>query len=134
VTERPTEPALVRVVTVDDQVFFRTAARDVIVATPGFAAVGEASCGQEALTVVAEERPQLVLVDVRMPGMDGLETARRIRDDHPEVVVVLVSIQDPAQIVPAEVAASGAAEFVRKQDFRPGLLRRLWEAHGCAQG
>ena len=120
------------VITVDDHPFFRVAARDVIEATPGFEAVGEACSGAEALGIVDELEPHLVLVDVRMPDMDGIETTRRIKAAHPEVVVVLISIEDTAD-VPAGAQTSGAAALVRKQDFRPSELRRLWIAHG-AQG
>jgi two-component system, NarL family, invasion response regulator UvrY len=120
--------AEVGVVTVDDQPFFRGAAREVIQATPGFEAVGEACSGEEALEIVAELEPQLVLVDVRMPGMDGIKTAERIKAGHPEVVVVLISIEDPDNI-PAAAQTCGAAALVRKQDFKPRLLRSLWVAH-----
>jgi two-component system, NarL family, invasion response regulator UvrY len=119
----------VTVVTVDDQPHFRGAARDVIAATPGFESVGEATSGEEALGIVAELEPELVLLDVRMPGMDGVQTAKRIKERHPNVVVVLISIEDPAN-VPAGVRECGAAAFVRKQDFRPRLLRSLWVTHG----
>jgi two-component system invasion response regulator UvrY len=119
----------VGVVTVDDQPVFRGAARDVIEATPGFEAVGEACSGEEALGVVDELAPQLVLVDVRMPGMDGIETAQRIRAAHPQVVIVLISIEDPENL-PAAAATSGAAALVCKQDLGPRLLRSLWAAHG----
>ena len=115
-------------VTVDDQAHFRSAATDVIDATPGFVALGEASSGPEALGVVASRAPELVLLDLRMPEMDGIETARRIKGSHPEVVVVLVTIQDLGQ-VPACASDCGAAELVRKQDFGPSLLRRLWSDH-----
>ena len=122
----------VSVVTVDDQPFFRGAARDVIAATPGFVAIGEACSGAEALGVVDELHPHLVLVDVRMPDMDGIETARRIKSAHPETVVILISIEDMTNL-PAEAQTSGAAALVRKQDFGPATLRGLWTAHG-AQG
>jgi DNA-binding NarL/FixJ family response regulator len=69
-----------------------------------------------------------VLLDVRMPGMDGLETAHRISESHPDVVVVLVSIDESPALAPA-VAASGAAVLVRKQEFGPAMLRRLWRTH-----
>ncbi len=62
----------------DDQPIFRAAARDVIDATAGFEAVGEAASGEDALRVVDELGPQLVLLDGRMPGMDGIETALRL--------------------------------------------------------
>ena len=66
------------VLTVDDQPLFRSAAAAVVDATPGFEAVGEASSGEEALQLSSELRPDLVLLDVRMPGMDGIETAQRL--------------------------------------------------------
>jgi two-component system invasion response regulator UvrY len=121
----------VEVVTVDDQAIFRAVARDVIEATPGFEAVGEAASGQEALRMVGELQPQLVLVDVRMPGMDGIETTRRLRAAHPETVVVLVSLAEPADL-PSSAGFCGAAALVRKQDLRPALLRGLWSRHGDA--
>jgi two-component system invasion response regulator UvrY len=126
------EPS-VGILTVDDQPLFRQAARDVIEATPGFACVGEAASGQEALEVVARLGPALILVDVRMPGMDGIETARRVLRARPSTVVVLVSVEDPADL-PSNALSSGAAALIRKQDFRPTVLRRLWSIHGCGGG
>jgi two-component system invasion response regulator UvrY len=119
----------VGVVTVDDQPHFREAAHDVIDATPGFRAIGDASSGEEALAIVDESEPQLVLVDVRMPGMSGIETTRRILADHPDVVVVLISIEELANI-PSTAQTSGAAAVVSKRDFKPSLLRELWTSHG----
>jgi two-component system, NarL family, invasion response regulator UvrY len=129
-TERPTpNGGSVGVLTVDDQPFFLAAARDVIGATPGFEALGEARSGEEALSVVDELRPQLVLVDVRMPEMDGIETTRRMKAARPELVVVLISIEDLAN-VPVAARTCGAAALVQKVDFKPSLLRSLWTAHG----
>ena len=89
---RPT----VGVVTVDDHATFRRSIRDVIDATPGFELLGEAASGEAALGVVAELSPALVILDVRMPGMDGFETARRLRSTHPAATVILVSSDDIA--------------------------------------
>jgi len=119
----------VAVITVDDQSIFRAAAREVVEATPGFEAAGEAASGEEAIRLVDEVQPHLALVDVRMPGMDGVETARRLSAAHPQLVIVLISLQDQTDL-PSTAAESGAATFVRKQDFRPALLRSLWGAHG----
>jgi DNA-binding NarL/FixJ family response regulator len=119
----------VTVVTVDDQDVFLAAARDVIEATPGFESVGEAGSCEEALAVIDKVGPRLALVDVRMPGTDGIETATRIRETHPEVVVVLISIEETPR-VPSTAATCGAAALVRKDDFGPALLRELWVAHG----
>jgi DNA-binding NarL/FixJ family response regulator len=123
----------VGVLIVDDQPFFRSAARDVVGALPGFHAVAEVCSGLEAVAAVGELRPELVLLDVRMPGMDGIEAARRIKAGHPGTVVVLISIEDIAG-VPSTARTCGAATLIRKQDFGPSLLRELWAVHGSRRG
>lgn len=120
---------MVDVLTVDDQEIFRAVAREVIDSTPGFHPVLEATCGEEALELLAEANPGLALVDVRMPGMDGIETTRRLIAAAPDLVVVLVSIEEPGNL-PSGVGCCGAAALVRKQEFRPALLRELWAAYG----
>lgn len=119
----------VGVLTVDDQPIFLGVAREVIEETTGFCSLGEASSGEAALAAVEELHPGLVLMDVRMPGMDGIETTRCITRLHPDIVVVLISIEDTTG-VPSAAASSGAVAHVRKQDFGPALLRGLWAAHG----
>jgi DNA-binding NarL/FixJ family response regulator len=130
--ERADEPTRyggdVAVVTVDDQEVFREAAVDVIEATAGFTSVGEACSGAEAIALVDERRPELVLVDLRMPEMDGIEVARQIKTAHPEVVVVLITIEEA---IPAAASSCGAEALVRKQDFGPQTLRGLWLVHGA---
>jgi DNA-binding NarL/FixJ family response regulator len=116
-------------VVVDDQPSFRRAARALVDATPGFESVGDADGGVEALRRVDELRPDLVLMDVYMPGMDGFEATRRLIDAHPECVVVLVSLEGTEEL-PALVASSGAVALVRKQDLKPSSLPQLWAAHG----
>jgi DNA-binding NarL/FixJ family response regulator len=120
--------APVRVLTVDDQERFRGVARDVIDATAGFEFAGEAQNGEEGLLAVDRLAPQLVLCDVRMPGLDGIEVARRLHDSHPETLVVLISIEDPIDI-PSAAQLGATVPLVRKQDFGPSLLRRLWSEH-----
>jgi two-component system, NarL family, invasion response regulator UvrY len=122
----PDGAPLVRVLTVDDQAMFRGVARDVIDATPGFESVGEAESGTEALEAVARLVPQLVLLDVRMPGdLDGIEVARRLQSSHPATVVVLVSVDDSIDL-PSAAQLADRVPLVRKQDFGPRLLRRIW--------
>jgi DNA-binding NarL/FixJ family response regulator len=116
----------VAVLGVDDQTIFLDVAREVVAATPGFVWVGSATSGEAAVAEVDRLEPSLVLLDVRMPGVNGLQTARRITERHPEVVVVLVSMEAAP---PAAVAASGAAVLVRKQEFGPATLRRLWQTY-----
>jgi DNA-binding NarL/FixJ family response regulator len=128
VADAPSSP--VGILVVDDQLVFRQAAREVIEAAGEFVLLGEASSGEHALAAMEELHPDLVLVDVRMHGMDGISTTRRLRQSYPDAVVVLVTIEDPLNL-PGEVGFCGAADLVRKQDFRPALLRRLWRAHGA---
>jgi DNA-binding NarL/FixJ family response regulator len=120
---------VVGVLTIDDQAVFRRVAEDVIVATPGFESIGEAECGEDGVAAVDRLRPQLVLLDVRMPGIGGIEAARRITSAHPDTVVVLISIEEPDEFAHA-ARGSGAAALVRKQDFGPTLLRSIWTMHG----
>jgi two-component system, NarL family, invasion response regulator UvrY len=120
---------MIGVLLVDDHPRFRQAARDLVDATPGFEPIGEAVSGEEALYMVADLDPALVLLDVRLPGMDGIETARSITSVSPHPTVILVSIDDPDHL-PAGIASCGAATFIRKRDLCSGALRRLWEEHG----
>jgi DNA-binding NarL/FixJ family response regulator len=121
--ERP-----VTVLAVDDQAVFLHAARELIAATPGFAQVGQAASGPEALELAETLHPDLVLLDVRMPGMDGIETARRLVDCAPDAVVVLISLDD-VPVLPSPDSI-GVAAHLRKQDLSTRALLNLWAAHG----
>ena len=122
-------PGKVGVLVVDDQAIFRNVARELIRATPGFELIDEAESGMRALALADETEPALALVDVNMPGMDGIATAARLRAAHPSTVVILVSAEEPLDL-PCGVGTCGAAAFVRKQDLRPATLRRIWGLHG----
>jgi two-component system, NarL family, invasion response regulator UvrY len=127
-TQDPSERSVVGVLTVDDQAIFRSVACDVIEATPGFESLGEASSGAEAVVLAAELRPDLVLLDVRMPEMDGLETAARIHSAAPNATIVLLSTEEYEGTRSA--GSCGACAFLRKQAFGPVALRALWADHG----
>ena len=118
----------VRVLTVDDHAAFRAAARALVAATAGFESIGEATTAEEGIAAAIRLRPDLVLLDVRLPGMDGYEAARRMAPALPDTVICLVSATEAA--VQGEYATRcGATAFVRKQDLRPGLLESLWKGH-----
>jgi chemotaxis response regulator CheB len=77
----------VRVLAVDDHEAFREALRDLIAAMPGFVLAGQAETGEEGVRAVERLSPQLVLMDVAMPGMGGVEAARVVLSRHPGVMV-----------------------------------------------
>jgi DNA-binding NarL/FixJ family response regulator len=120
---------VIRVLIVDDQECFRRAAQSIVSATTGFEAVGDSASAEEALEAAVQLRPDLVLVDVRMPGLDGFETSRRIRAVLPDTVVVLISADPEPE--PDQVQASGAAAFVRKEALNRSMLQTLWQQHGA---
>src|SRR2546423_1384914 len=118
---------MVRVLVVDDQETFRRAMIELVAAADGFALAGEADSGEAALAAADELSPALVLIDKRMPGMNGLETTRRLTERHPAVVVVGVSIEDPDL---KSARSAGAAAVADKRDLSPQLLQEVWEQHG----
>ena len=77
------------------------------------------------MQLAADLHPDLALVDVRMPGMDGIETARRLHACDPAMVVVLISLDEIPDGVSSDVAAC-----VRKQELSTRRLRELWDRHG----
>jgi two-component system invasion response regulator UvrY len=114
----------VSVLIVDDQLPFRMAARSVVGVTPGFEVVGEAKSGEEALEQVAALQPQLVLMDINMDGISGIEATRRITAEYPGTKVILLSTYD-ADDLPADARTCGAAGYVHKEQFGPDVLVRL---------
>jgi DNA-binding NarL/FixJ family response regulator len=126
--EQGVRVANVTVLTVDDQAVFRRAVGDLIAATPGFEEVGQAASGAEALEMAAALRPDLVLLDVRMDDMDGIETAQRLLDSECDAVVVLISLNEAPDA--ASAVAGGVAAHVRKQDLSTRTLREVWAAYG----
>jgi len=115
----------VRVLTVDDQEPFRRAARRLIEATPGFCAAGEAASGEDGVTAAMSGEVDLMLMDVRLPGIDGIEATRRIRAARPDIEVLLVS-SAAAQDLPPGASECGALAVRRKDELRPSVLLELW--------
>ena len=119
-----------RVLVVDDSEIFRHVAASVVSGSGGLDLVGAAASGEEAVRLHAELEPDLVLLDVHMPGIDGGETARIIRRRNPETVVVLVSGETAG--LSATARSVGAAAFLDKADLTPSTLDALWLEHGFA--
>ena len=123
--------AEVSVLIVDDQLPFRLAARAVLRRTEGFELIGEAADGDEAVGLVAELRPSLVLMDINMPTMNGIEATRQIMGAHPDTVVFLCSTYQRDDL-PPEAETSGFAAYVNKEELGPDLLRRLWDERSAS--
>jgi DNA-binding NarL/FixJ family response regulator len=116
----------VSVLIVDDQLPFRSAARTVISLTAGFEVVGEAESGEDAVALVTAHPPDLVLMDINLPGINGIEATRRIHETHPDVCVILLSTYSENDL-PADAREVGALAYVHKEDFGPALVRELWD-------
>lgn len=124
------EVQTVSVLIVDDQPPFRAVARTVVDLAPGFEVVGEAETGEAALQRAAELAPSIVLMDINLPGINGIDATRQIVGAAPDTVVILLSTYD-ADSLPSGADDCGAAGYVHKEDFSPAMLRDLWtEARG----
>ena len=121
-----TAPAPIPVLIVDDQAPFRLAARSVVRRAEGFELIGEAASGEEAITMVAELHPLLVLMDINMPGINGIEATREIMAVAPDTVVFLCSTYQLSDL-PPDAITSGARAYVNKEDLGAEELRRLWD-------
>ena len=110
-----------RVLIVDDQESYRSAARLVVELASGFEVVGESESGEAAIDDVATTRPDVVLMDVKMPGIDGLEATRRITAAHPGIRVIVLSTYEASDYERPALEA-GAVAFVSKSDFGPDSL------------
>lgn len=118
-------PDPVGVLIVDDQAPFRRAARMVLAATPGFAVVGEAESGEEAVELFETLAPGLVLMDINLPGINGIEATRRITTAHPDATVLLLSTYQAADL-PSGADRCGAARYVNKEEFGPAIVVDVW--------
>jgi two-component system invasion response regulator UvrY len=117
----------VRVLLADDQTPFRRAAGSVLDATVEFELVGEACSGEEAVSLVDRLRPDLVLMDIKMAGIGGIEAARLIAATHPETRTILLSTYREEDL-PPQARSCGAVAYLHKSDFGVEVLSRLWAA------
>ena len=117
----------VRVWVVDDQASFRRATAATLDAMDDFVMAGECETGESAIELIRDGDAGIVLMDIHMPGMGGIEATRRIRAAHPDLTVLMMSTYD-VEDLPAEAADCGAAAYLHKENLNPDLLTRLWRA------
>ena len=109
---------------VDDSEVFRNVMSAVVAATPGFEVVGAGSSGREALALIDSLGPHLVLLDLYMPELDGIETALCIRRRRPATVVLLLTAARRAHL------ADRWLRVEDKRDLSPGWLADYWQRYG----
>lgn len=116
----------VRVLVVDDQQTYRDAAQFVIEMSDGFELAGTAASGEESLGLTDQLTPDLVLMDINLPGIDGLEATRRIVSTHPNIEVIVFSTHS-ANDYASRALDAGAIGFITKADLAPDVLDRVWK-------
>ena len=110
---------------VDDQAAFLSVMRDLLEATEYLKVVAEAESAEEAIELASEIGPGMVLMDIWMPGLDGMSAVRELKARLPEVVVVLTSTTHPDEL-PLRPEDLGADAVVWKSDLQPALLDDIW--------
>jgi DNA-binding NarL/FixJ family response regulator len=116
--------APVRLLIADDHALVRSGLRVMLKREPGFEIIGEAGNGREAVELCRSLEPNLVLMDMRMPEMDGLEATRAIKREHPEISILMVTMHDNNDYM-LEAAKAGAAGYVLKDASRNELLATM---------
>lgn len=121
----------VRVLIVDDQPPFRVAANLVFDLIDEFEVVGEATSAEDALEQVTALEPDLVVMDINLPGMSGIEATRHLVAEHPGTFVLLVSTYQVDDL-PAGAESSGALAYVHKEHLDSDLVEQLWRDRALA--
>ena len=119
---------MVGVLVADDRTPFRVAVRAIVGATPGFRLLAEAMSGEEAVALSRTLEPDVVLMDIKMPGIGGIEATRKITADRAATLVVLLSSYRERDL-PDEARACGAAAYVPKEGFGRRVLEEVWNGH-----
>jgi len=113
-----------RLLIVDDHAVIRRGIQSILRAWPEWEISGEASNGTEAVQLAASLKPEIVLMDISMPGMNGLEASRAIRKTNPEIKIILLTLHDSLEWVETALHA-GARGYLLKSETENELIRAL---------
>ena len=113
-----------RVLIVDDHAFIRRGVQTILHPYPEWEFCGEAENGKEAIRLAAELKPELIIMDVSMPGLNGIDATRAIRKSQPEVKVVLLTLHESAELLRSAFRA-GARGYLLKTDAEQELVKAL---------
>jgi DNA-binding NarL/FixJ family response regulator len=113
-----------RVLIVDDHTFIRRGIQSILDSSPGWEYCGEAENGIAAVRMAAEIKPDIIIMDVSMPGLNGLEATRVIHEAQPEIKIVLLTLHDSVEILRSGFQA-GAQAYLLKSEAEQELLRAL---------
>ena len=121
-----------RILVVDDNVLVRRGVIEILASRKNWEVCAEAQDGEEAIQKVQEFRPDVILLDISMPGMNGLEVARAIRHKFADAKILIMSQHDPASLLPSAIQA-GANGCVDKSRLATDLLSSIESVVGSAQ-
>ena len=127
-TETPMSNSLIKILLADDHRFFRDGVRNLLESVPGFAVVGEAGNGEEAVAQAAILGPDVILMDVQMPGLNGVEATRRITAAQPSIGVLMVTMFEDTDLVVAAMRA-GARGYILKDAGEEEMMRSIRAVH-----
>lgn len=113
--------SLVRILLVDDHPFLRTGLRHVLEEHPEFRVVGEAADGSEGVRLAAQERPDVAILDIGMPNLNGIEAARQICDSVPGIAIIMLSVHSDESYVLRSLKV-GARAYLLKQSAEADLI------------
>ncbi len=115
---------MARVLIVDDHAFIRRGVQTILHPFPEWEVCGEADNGNDAMRMVDELKPEVIIMDVSMPGLNGIEATRAIRKTHPDVKIVFLTLHESADLV-RNAFRAGARGYLLKTDAEQELVRAL---------
>lgn len=132
-TNLPLQKNMIRVLLVDDHTLLREGLRSIVSAYPHLEVVGEAGDGMQAVALAQQLHPDVIVMDIHMPNMDGIDATRRIKADWPDIVIIGLSVQQSAE-TEQKMKAAGAVTYLTKESAADALCHAIEEAVSYKKG